>query len=129
MTDLTGDFTKARTLGSRDLQRTAQLLATLARSLGGTVDWEPGDEEWGRVLRGHDVLALVAARFPLAMVVGPHPEPVLVAGAHVVVVPSTTAPDYRVDREELEVAFGRPISTVVDLDRLSIGELWWATVS
>lgn len=128
MINLTNDIKSAMALGSRDHRRTANLLALLASHFDGVVDWEQGDEEWGRVLAGQQVLAIVADRFPLVIVVGGRTPPVGNL-AHVVRVKDMDGKDHQVDRSVLEEGFGRSITSNVNYDCMSIDELWWATIS
>jgi len=96
---------------------------------GARVDWEPGDEEWARVLEaeGDDIIAFVCAKFPVGFIRGEGP-----AGDHPFVwisVPSTDASVFSVRPEVLDQLFGRSVSRRPDYDRLSADEIWWATVS
>lgn len=129
MTDLTSSFLSAAREGQRPtVTGILSVLTGLAREVGGAVDWEPGDEEWGRVLLGGDVVALVCARVPLVLVRLTTPAHSLL-GFEVVVVNDFASQEYRVDRGLLESIFGRPLSPHVDWEGMSIDELWWATVS
>ena len=129
MINLTNDIKSAMALGSRDHLRTANLLALLASHFDGIVDWEQSDEEWGRVLVGQQMLAIVADRFPLVIVVESELPPAVEDQAHVVRVQDMDGKDYQVDRSILEAAFGRPMTSNVNYDLMSIDELWWATAT
>lgn len=128
MTDLTSAFQSAARGGRRPSRvEITSALHGLSMAVGGTVDWEVG-EEWGRVLRGDCVIAFVCTRVPLALAKRSVPTHALL-GFDVVVVDSFDDQEYRVDRQVLEKLFGRPLSRNIDWDGLSIEELWWATVT
>jgi len=96
------------------------------------VDWELGDEEWGRVLEGGSVVALVCAKMPLVFLHKPF-DALLSSlderkGLWVVAVESFDSECYSVSRQLLEGLFGRRITENVSCDSLSISDLWWATV-
>ena len=129
MTDLTSTFLSAARGGQRPtVTAVLSVLTGLAKDVGGTVDWEPGGEEWGRVLLGGSVVALVCARVSLVLV-GPTAPAHSLLGFEVVVVTSFAVQEYRVDHVLLESIFGRPLSRHVNWERMSIDELWWATVT
>ncbi len=94
------------------------------------IEWEPGDEEWGRILdsRGN-VCALVCARVPLG-IASEHMDPErLTKRLSWITVSSMSEKLFEVDRTVLEQVFTRPMSTSLDYSRLSANDLWWATVS
>ncbi len=101
---------------------------------GAQIDWEKGDEQWGRVLVGNEVVAFVCAKLPLVAV---HSKLSGIAsgwagnqdGAEVIVMDDFEAADFSVDRSLLERIFGREISSNLDYNAISISELWWATVT
>jgi len=95
------------------------------------VDWEPGDEEWGRVLVGQKVRGLVHARMPLAFLVTPVavPEDPSLSEVVIVRVERTDTRSFRIDKDWLESILGRPLTDNVDYEALSLDDLWWATVS
>lgn len=97
---------------------------------GSRVDWEPGDEEWGRVVDADgNVVGLVCARIPVGIVRDDLPQselPSLVAWLRFKSMYDTS---YHVSPEILEKVFGRRISQNIDYGTLSLNDLWWATVS
>ena len=48
--------------------RSVRYASEWAKALGGTVDWEPGDESWARVIRERHAVVLVYIEAPLAFV-------------------------------------------------------------
>ncbi|XXY17783.1 hypothetical protein WME88_57110 [Sorangium sp. So ce216] len=106
------------------------LQALAAHSPGSWVDWEPFDEEWGRVLDADNkVLGLVCARVPIGAARDDVPLaelPSLVTWIQFMYMHDHR---YRVYPELLEEVFGRKISRNVDCEDLSMNDLWWATVS
>lgn len=104
-----------------------QVLA--AHSPGSSVDWEPGDEEWGRVLDADtEVVGLVCARIPIGAVRDDVPGSVLPSDVTWIRFKSMRSRDYQVSPEVLEQVFGFEVSRNIDYGSLSLGELWWATV-
>lgn len=94
------------------------------------IDWEPGDEEWGRVVdSGGNVHALVCARIPLGIVREDMDTARMTMHVSWIRVPSMSEQTYTVDRPLLEQVFGRQLSENIDYSKLSINDLWWATVS
>ncbi len=94
------------------------------------IDWEPGDEEWGRIIdSGGSCLALICARVPLG-IGNEYVDPGrLAARIFWMKVHSMSEHVFEVDRRLLEEVFGRQLSDNVDYSKLSVDELWWATVS
>jgi hypothetical protein len=94
-------------------------------------DWEPGDEEWGRVLDpdGEHVIALICAKLPLGFIRGE--APVLRSPHRFVWISaeSMDAASYRVVPEVLDRLFGRAVSRNLTYDEVSAQDIWWATVS
>ncbi|XYH97997.1 hypothetical protein ACMHYB_61370 [Sorangium sp. So ce1128] len=106
------------------------LRALVARSPGSWVDWEPGDEQWGRVLDAdNDVLGLVCARVPIGAARDDVPLAELPSAVTWIQFRHMHDHRYRVAPELLEEVFGRKISRNVDYEDLSMNDLWWATVS
>ena len=97
----------------------------------GRIDWEEGDEEWARIIAsdGH-VVALICVRVPLGIVADSlnRHEPALPDCLPWIPVNSFSEPDYAVARALIETVFERPVSGNVNWNRLSIEDLWWATV-
>jgi hypothetical protein len=94
------------------------------------VDWEQGDEEWGRVIAGDGhVAALVCARLPFGFIAASEVDPaVLPTELTWVQVASMSDPAFCMDKRTLEETFGRELSDNVDYNALSAQDLWWATV-
>ncbi|KYF72244.1 hypothetical protein BE15_18950 [Sorangium cellulosum] len=98
-------------------------------SPGSSVDWEPGDEEWGRVLDADtEIVGLVCARIPIGAVRDDVPRSELPSGVTWIRFKSTRERHYQVAPEILEKVFGREVSRSIDYGALSLDELWWATV-
>ena len=120
----------SRRTGWTEARVRSTLAHLAAQSTGSSVDWEPGDEEWARVV-GSDgsVLALVCARFPFVFVpagaMATHP----LEGVTWISVPSMDASVFSVDPTTLEQAFGRAVSQQLDYEAVSAHDIWWATVS
>lgn len=98
-----------------------------------SLDWEPKDEEWGRVLVGQEVKALVCARVPVAVLIGTDWSQDLIvgltrSGVAIIHTEDYEAVEYSVDRATLESIFERPLSENVDFSRCSINDIWWSTV-
>lgn len=129
-TDLGGLFRSALTAvgtwGHEDVQQALELLAGSEFR----VDWEPGDEQWGRVIdSGGSVRALVCARVPIGIAHEDVDEARLSKRVSWTLVTSMREKLFGVDRGLLEQVFGRHLSDNIDYSRLSADELWWATVS
>lgn len=130
--DLSDIFQQSRpasaTWTHEKVQDVLQALAAL--SPGSWVDWEPFDEQWGRVLDADDdVLGFVCARVPIGAARDDVPLSDLPSDVAWIRFRSTNDHDYRIAPELLEEVFGREISRNVDYEDLSLGDLWWATVT
>lgn len=110
----------------------SSLVDRLQRRLEGAwTDWEPGDEEWARVLIQKQPVILVCSRMPLVVTesaVLDHVRNDFSDELVVLTVPSLSTPMLKIDRRVAEVAFGRELSDNVDWDRMSANDFWWATV-
>jgi hypothetical protein len=106
------------------------LKAIVGMTPGSRVDWEEGDEEWGRVLSREDkVLALVSAKFPLSFVTTTVSGQMLFpASVTVLSVKDMAEPQLRATRELMEQVFERPLSDNLDYGNLSAEDIWWTTV-
>ncbi len=96
------------------------------------VDWEAGDEQWGRVLAGNSVVALVCARVPLVFL---HPSLGDIGwtwckdyGIVVAISGNFDQQSFSVRPALLKHIFSKDISDNVSCDSLSLNDLWWATV-
>ena len=130
MMDLTDDFRAAyekRASWSHELA--LQVLQRIAQGCDGTVDWEQGDEEWGRVLDGDVVVALVRARWPLVLVLESIDVGQQSSDTVVITYTDIEAPDFRIDPSWLCSAIERTLTENVNYESISISDLWWATVS
>ncbi|WP_437577320.1 hypothetical protein [Sorangium sp. So ce887] len=106
------------------------LQALAVHSPGSSVDWEPGDEEWGRVLDADtEIVGLVCARIPIGAVRDDVPRSELPNDVTWIRFTSTRERDYQVAPQILEKVFRREVSRMIDYGALSLDELWWATVS
>ncbi|WP_159397848.1 hypothetical protein [Sorangium cellulosum] len=106
------------------------LHALAARAPGASVDWEPGDEEWGRVLDAdNEVLGLVCARVPIGAARDDVPLSELPSAVVWIQFRHIHDHNYRIAPEILEEVFGFRVSRNVDYEDLSMNDLWWATVS
>jgi hypothetical protein len=98
---------------------------------GSQIDWEPGDEEWGRLLVDGQAVVLVCSRMPLAIIeslVFDHLRRDLPDELMVLSVPSLSTPVLMVDRKVAESMFDRELSDNVDWGGMSASDFWWATV-
>jgi hypothetical protein len=97
------------------------------------VDWERGDEEWGRVLVGDAVRALVCVKVAVVVILGPDwprdaIEHLRRSGVSIIEADTLNDAQYAVDKALLEEVFGRPMSENVNFAQCSLNDLWWATV-
>ncbi|MCC6527425.1 MAG: hypothetical protein IT373_32560 [Polyangiaceae bacterium] len=132
MTDLTKTLLAAvATAGHWDEAAVADTLGALVAKLPGSrVDWEPGDEQWGRILTSdNQVAAILCVRFPMGVALTNLWGVNLPGGVCWVMVDDMFSPGFSVERGALEAAFGRKITDNVNLGQLSINDLWWATLS
>ncbi len=93
------------------------------------IDWECGNEQWGRIIDARGVQALVCARVPLGFAQEDLDPARMTERVFWMKVCSMDQPLFEVDRRLLEEVFGRPLSDNVDYSRLSVNDLWWATVT
>jgi hypothetical protein len=109
-------------------------LACLTELFRGELDWDvEAGEEWGRVLSGDAVLALVSMRGPLAVVLQHDLQ--LVNGAldtkfTLVPIPAMDAIAMTASAGALEMAFGtRTENLIGKTGGFSMDDLWYATVT
>jgi len=108
----------------------------LERLPGTTLDWDDGaGEEWGRVLQDKTVRALFHVQSPLVFMLTRYLTERLTndlreIGIHVMSVDDLEAKRYRLDNSRLTDIFpGRSWPyDAVDPNKLSVLDLWWATV-
>ncbi len=132
-TDITAKFeaaAKSATTWTRaDVQEMAQAIKT--GHPGARIDWEPGDEEWARVLEpeGDGIIAFVCAKIPIGFICGDGRPTECTHPFVWISVPSIDASVYSVRPEVLEQVFGRSVSRSLDYGKVSADEIWWTTVS
>jgi hypothetical protein len=129
--DLTSTFQNAQNRNSWRSDKFRLALASLQNCLPETqIDWEEGDENWARLLHQGKVIALVNVLIPVAFVLPRHSGAVCFAlrDCNTILTDSFSEDTFRIDKDVLEKIFGRTLSRNVNYDRLSIDELWWATV-
>jgi len=134
MTELTETLSVAASKSSEwSLEMARGVLSSIAKSVpGASVDWEQGDEAWGRVVAGREVVAFVHGTWPI-VITSPFLEKSVrqvstIGAAAVVVASSFSERAFCVDKAVLERLCSRPLSENVDYRELSINDLWWATV-
>lgn len=131
-TDLTDQFQKAAQVPERWTTAGVEraLAVVVAAHPGARVDWEPGDEEWARVIApaSDEIVALICARIPFAFIRGDaplHNDPEYLSW---VAISASSDPAFRIDPAVLDRVFGRPVSRNLDYDAVSAEDIWWATV-
>ena len=108
-------------------------LAALAAAVpGSAVDYdEDAGEEWGRLLLGNDVVAMLWLRGAFGLVHRRFSDMVprlTSAGLVIEVIADWDAPIFTIEPEDLRSLFEREtISDSVNPARFSANELWWAT--
>jgi hypothetical protein len=130
-TDLTSTFQNAQDTNSWRSGKFRLALASLQNCLPETqIEWEEGDENWARLLHQGNVIALVNVLIPVAFVLSRHSSAVCFAlrDCNTILVDSFSEAIFRIDKDVLEKILGKPLSSNVNYDRLSIDDLWWATV-
>ncbi|MGO9464937.1 MAG: hypothetical protein ACLQIB_10555 [Isosphaeraceae bacterium] len=134
MTDITSKMSAALSLARGwTRERVRHTLSALAELYpDGTVDWEEGDEDWGRVVSRGAATAYVSARCPVAFVEADDEtaaQRVLTQlGLVAIVIQDFDAPTVSVDSSVLSQLTSRPLTKNVSYNRASVNELWWATV-
>jgi hypothetical protein len=120
-----------RTWGRDNARRVLQSMTTC---LPGTqYDWDEGNESWGMVFTPGHAVAYVSARLPLILVLQKHRHDVegCVANAGAVLFSAEDFDESKfcVDRALLDQIFGGSRTPNVCYDKLSINDLWYATIS
>lgn len=134
MIDLTLKINNAKLLScSWTHDKVRQALSTLAGYFpGDMVDWEEGDEEWGRVISRGEATAYVSARLPLAFVRSDHETAAQQVSLRMEIitisVPDFDAPAVTVDLGAISDLSGRALTKNVSYDRASVNDIWWATI-
>jgi hypothetical protein len=130
--DITYQFEKAAagidTWTSSDVWEALKIVTTARPSA--RVDWEPGDEEWARVVDSEvsEILALICAKIPLGFIRSDIPTSGSTGGLVWITVPSTDESVYKISPEVLDRIFGRTVSRNLNYDAISADDVWWATV-
>lgn len=114
--------------GTWTLEDVQSVLETLANTTF-QIDWEPGDEQWGRILGTNKAQALVCARIPLGIALNDFDVTGVKRAMSWLTVQSMSDEAFEVDQGLLEQIFGRSLSENVDYSKLSISDLWWATAT
>lgn len=134
MIDITSKIDDAMALrGGWTRERVHQALSLLVRLYPeGVVDWDEGDEQWGRIIARGEARAYVSARCPLAFVWDESEEVVQGVssrlGIIVMSVRDFDAPSISVDPAALSRLTRKPLPGVVSYGRASVNDIWWATV-
>lgn len=134
MTNITSKIVEARSLTSHwSSEKVRHALSVLAELYpGSVVDWEEGDEEWGRVISQGSEMAYVNARCPLIFVKARDETAGqrLSAQLDTVTIPAQDfdTPSISVDPSVLSELTRRPLTKNVSYDRVSVNEIWFATV-
>lgn len=105
------------------------LRAVVSLLPGSLIEWEPGDEEWARILLSGELVALVCAKVPLGFGLAAVTQLADLL-PQIVWVPVNSMEEhiFSTDQTLLEQIFGRELDTL-DYSCISANELWWATVS
>jgi hypothetical protein len=97
-----------------------------------TVDWEEGDEDWGRVICRGVATAYVSARCPLVFVQADDGTAARQVSSHLGVIAIAAqdfdVPSFSVDPSALSDLARRPLTRNVRYDRATVNDIWWATV-
>lgn len=108
------------------------LLQKLSEQIKGScVDWEPGDEEWGRVLSLGKEVAFVSAKLPFAIIhanMFDRSRNPIRLGVVCVFVESFTEDVILVDRVLLSFLGSRPIPEGFAQNATNVIDIWYATV-
>jgi len=94
------------------------------------IDWDEGDENWGRLVHDGKVIVFINALIPLAFLLSIHSNALkeILGDCIVVPVESFSSESFSVNTQLLEQVVGREVSTNLNYDQLSIEDLWWATL-
>jgi hypothetical protein len=132
MTDITSHLAAALA-GTTQWSRESfiGLLESVAAAVNdASIDWDEGaGENWGRVLVGSEVMAIVFRLHPLMIVRSTLHDYDVPAGVVVLVVDDMSADVFSVDRNVAEKLAGRALSSDWNAGQFSIDALWWATVT
>lgn len=117
---------------ARDFQR---VLDFIKRSIDNSqIDWEQGDEQWGRILVDNNLIAaIVSLQIPLTIIkldyqkIGCDCQKVF--NAHLITIEAFDANLLCSNQEYIEKVFEKPISSNICYDCFSVNDLWWATVT
>lgn len=96
-----------------------------------TIDWERGNEEWGRILDQNRVVAIVCCRCPLLIAVSEVKRishSLIDANIMHIDVMSMSEKTLVMEKSVLEAIFEKELSNNIDYGHLSVDDLWWCTV-
>jgi hypothetical protein len=134
MIDVTALFENAKKGAvSWDHKKVSELLRGLRDAIPSSrIDWEPGDEGWGRIIVGKEVALILNATYPVMIVANLFADDVKAAvdrfGVTCARVPNFEDRCLSADKAKLEALFFQPLPGAVDYTNLSAHDLWWATV-
>ncbi|HBQ98395.1 MAG: hypothetical protein J7524_23380 [Roseofilum sp. Belize BBD 4] len=116
------------------IEAVRQILDMLVHSIEDSIiDWEPGDEEWARLLVGKEVVAIVCAKVPLIIVLEKYKDKFsnhfFLKEIKIFIIKDFDDNLYCIEKELLEKTFGREMTSNISYSALSINDLWWATVT
>ena len=116
-----------------DKDKIRRVLAILSRAIKPSmVDWEEDDEEWGRIICGGDIIAIICVKLPLIIISSQY-EAISkkIDGISCLVFPvrDFDLEKHRVSKSILERVFERKLSENLNYEELSINDIWWATIN
>lgn len=112
-----------------DESRAEHVLGRIQRRINGSViDWDRGIERWARVLCKSEVCGYLCVRVPIAFAVPAVSDAFRDDRVVLVSVADFSAQVYSVDKHLVTEVFGGA-TEVLDYSRISINDLWYATVT
>lgn len=93
------------------------------------IDWEVGDEQWGRVNTPLGTICMVCVPIPLCILHEQEDIDVSAVGEQVELLRLPLIPGYSIDSAVLERAFGAEVTSNVNWSAFDLQQLWWATVT
>lgn len=114
------------------------VLMTLSASIKNAIpiidfDWEPGDEEWARFLLEKEVILIICARLPLAMGRLDYSERLSTFfeknNMKFLVFKDFQEEVFSISKPLLEDVFSKKLSDNISYESISIGDLWWSTIT
>ena len=134
MNDITSRIVAAEPLATGwGYEKVRQALSALSELYPqSTVDWEEGDEEWGRIISRGDVTAYVSAMRPIAFVLGDNELAAnqALSQMSIVIIAARDFDDrfFSIDPSALSELAHRPLTKILSYGSVSVNEIWWATV-